>query len=543
MHAIIRTYVATTILAMGSFPLAAAEPRSHLPVAADIDRLVNLKLAEAKVPASAVADDAEFLRRVYLDITGRIPTASQTTAFLDSPDPAKRAKLIDELLASSHYGQHFGTIWINLFVRRDANQIRPPDPRPLQKWLAEGFNQNHGWDQTVRAILTAEGTGPEGTWFILNGDSRNIPQPNIITRSVSNLFLGVNMQCAECHDHPLNDAWKQTDFWGVAAFFGRVRNTGGAKGAGGIVESATPVAVKGGGKNPQPKVSGPAIAIPDTAFKNVGKVVPAQMPGGKEPPELDAKGPLRPAFAAWLTAGENPYFARTAVNRLWAHFLGTGFVNPLADFSDDNPPSHPELLARLAQEFTASGYDQKHLIRCICNSQAYQRTSRPLPDNKKDDKLFSHMGVKVLSPNVLADSLTVALETTNLFPAPPAPAKRGTGAQPPTYSPTEQFINFFTTKEEDAEPGEYAHGVPQALRLMNQVQFNAGGAVVERLMKTAGTPEKIVEGLYLAALSRRPSPAETKEMTDFVARQKTPRDGYNGVLWVLINSSEFIINR
>jgi hypothetical protein len=204
----------------------ASRDRNLLEVAAAIDREVDRSLAAEKVPASPLADDAEFLRRAYLDITGRIPSVENARAFLDSREPDKRRKLIEELLASPHYGEHFGNGWRNLIVPRDPYAVlqRPPDPSPFARWLADEFNQGRGWDQIVAAMLTAQGPGastPQNIFLNYNANANGAPQAPDITRTISGLFLGVQLQCAECHKHPY-DKWQQTDFWGIAAFFGRL---------------------------------------------------------------------------------------------------------------------------------------------------------------------------------------------------------------------------------------------------------------------------------------------------------------------------------
>jgi hypothetical protein len=253
-----------------------------------------------------------------------------------------------------------------------------------------------------------------------------------------------------------------------------------------------------------------------------------------EEPKLDDKVTYRKPFVAWLTAPENKYFARAAVNRMWAHFFAKGFVNPIEDMRDDNPASHPELLNTLAKEFSDSGYDLKHLIRCITLSKAYQRTSQPLPKN--DPALFSHMAVKVMNAEVLYDSLCIALGEDRLqMGGPPIRDK--------TITERDRFVEFFSTRGQDDEATEFSFGVPQFLRLMNSAQFNKGGAIVGRLANEGTPPEKVIEGLFLATLSRRPTDAELKRMSAYVARQADARAAYNGVLWILVNSAEFVCNR
>src|SRR5262249_19598318 len=288
---------------------------------------------------------------------------------------------------------------------------------------------------------------------------------NKITGAVAALFWGVNLRCAECHNHPFTQ-WKQRDFWGTAAFFGKVRSSGGGKEGGGsaLVEALLGAAAGGGKKGESggaPAVRGSAIVIPAGSGKASGQVIPARFLGGAEA-SLDEKEPFRPAFAQWATAADNPYFARAAVNRMWAHFFGRGFVNPLDHLDETNPPSHPELLDRLASEFAASGFDLKHLARCIANSKTYQRTSRPAPGNETDAAAFSHMAVKVLTPEVLFD----ALASMGQGGGDTGKSSGNAGKASGDGQSREQFLRAFRSDEE-VPATEYLQGIPQLLRLMN----------------------------------------------------------------------------
>ena len=258
-------------------------------------------------------------------------------------------------------------------------------------------------------------------------------------------------------------------------------------------------------------------------------------------PALDDKEPFRPTFAAWATAADNPYFARAAVNRLWAHFFGRGFVNPLDGFNETNPASHPELLQRLAREFASSGFDLKHLARCITTSKAYQRTSRPLPGNESDVKAFSHMTVKVLTPEVVYDSLAVVTSVDkNDFPIPAG--KKGKGGPGGLGLSRETFVRYFRNGE-GTDATEYLQGIPQHLRLMNAPMLNRGAPVVDRLSRSETSQTEAIEALYLTVLSRRPTTGETRLMGGYLSRRNNAREGYSGVLWILLNCSEFALNR
>jgi hypothetical protein len=253
-----------------------------------------------------------------------------------------------------------------------------------------------------------------------------------------------------------------------------------------------------------------------------------------------------------LTASDNPYFAQAAVNRFWAHLFGSGFVNPIDDFQEGVPASHPALLQFLAQEFVASGHDHKHLLRCICNSQTYQRTSRRLPpatgemEVVDDQGLFSHMAVKVMTPHVMYDSLVTAMGVRNLAGGLGSPLPfelyAGDRARADRLQPRDEFIRFFTTQDPSAKSTEYTQGIPQVLALMNARQFNTVTPLVEKLVKEGVKQEQAIEALFLATLSRRPAPREVELLGGYLAKRSDPRAGYTGVLWILINSNEFMMN-
>jgi ferric-dicitrate binding protein FerR (iron transport regulator) len=520
-------------------PRAGGPARDPAPTAAFIDAEVDRELAARKVPASPPADDAEFLRRVSLDLTGRIPTYRRTVSFLQSKAPDKRRRLVDELLEGEAYGRHFATVWSNLLAP-DTGGLKGKGNNTFAPWLAEQFNDNRGWNAVVADLLTAQGpisSTPQGAFLLANAENFQ-PKPNRVAGSFARLFWGVNLGCAECHKHPFAD-WKQADFWGTAAFFARLRFTGFKGGTAALTEdpSVPAAAGKKKQKKPAPALSGAAIRVPSEAGKLAGAVVKAKFLRG-ETPALDEKGPFRPRFASWATGAEHPYFARASANRLWDHFFGRGLVNPL-DGLDANEPSHPALLRRLAAEFAASGFDLKHLARCITTSNAYQRTSRPLPGNAADAGAFSHMALKVLTPEALYDSVAVVLAADKDSPYKTSfKGNKGGGVE----ASREQFARFFRPGDA-ADPSDYTQGVPQVLRLLNGPLLNRGAPVIDKLCASEHRPEEAVLELYLTALSRKPKPGEVKLFLDYLSRRKDAREGYAGVLWILLNSSEFAINR
>ena len=484
-----------------------------------IDEQITTKLTSEKLTPSGPANDAEFLRRVYLDLTGVIPTAEQTRTFLDDKDSAKRAKLIDDLLASPNYGQHQADIWQAKLMSRDSNN-RFVQRDPFIDWIAASFNKNVPWDQFVTQLVTATGTvesNPEVTYFFMNRSADKL------TDSVGQHFLGLQIMCAQCHNHPFTTT-KQTEYWGMAAFFSKV-------------SIDRPMNVNKGGDNTKIGVregTGPS-RTKEFFPESTKKVAPKYLEG--EEPKLSSSEPYRPALAKWLTSGANPYFAKAMVNRTWAQLFGNGIVNPVDDMHADNLPSHPELLATLADQFIATGFDVKQLYRTICNSQAYQRTSKPSAGNETDHKLFSHMAVKVLMPEQLFDSLkSITNFTTPAKPGAKLQAALGRGP----VTPRDSFVQFFLAGAEHANTTEYEAGIPQALRLMNS-RIAGNPAAAKAFVKPGAKPPEIIEEMYLAVLSRRPTPDEVAKLTDYL--KSNTATGYPDVLWVLLNSSEFTLVR
>lgn len=501
-------------------------------VAARIDAEIDAKLKSAKMPASARATDAEFLRRVYLDITGKPPVADKTREFLADADPKKREKLVDALLASSEFGDHFAERWNNVFKQMSVND-QDWESRAFKKWLAEGLNGSKGWDAIVREMFVALGKigdQPTVTFYGYNCDMQGKFEPKIMVSNMAQVFLGTQLQCAECHDHPFTHH-SQADFWGLAAFF-TMTNAGG-----------NPREVKENLPKTPPKAGTPvAITIPKGEARNAGSRIQAKFPGG-ETPTLEHTASPRPIFAEWLTRKDNRLFAQASVNRLWAHFFGRGFVNPLNDFGDHNAPSHPALLDFLAEECVASNFDVKHMIRSICLSNAYQRTTRSVAGNENSDAdpFFARMTSKVLPPEELYDALCIALEVPEI-PVPGEVAKKPNPKAPPPPSLRDRFVKFFRGPGELDEPTELKLGVPHVLRLMNQIEFNGGGKLVDRVMASAKSPEEVIDGLFIAVLARPASQAEKDRFLAFVASQSSPREAYDRIVWTLINSSAFVLN-
>ncbi len=517
-------------------PLLTADAK-HEPaqVAEAIDQHVERALAEAKLKPVPLAEDAEFLRRVYLDLTGRGPTAAQAVAFLDSPAQDKRAALIDALLAAPEFGEHFGRTWRDWIappeLPSDANTGKQPhkQSRDFAAWLAKRFNAGDSWDKIVREIITVEGdilSKPHLTYYVLTGEGGQAT-PDGASRTLAALFLGVQLQCAQCHDDPFR-AWAQKDYWALAAFFGRTKAD---------IRKISDEPLKPTEKDLA------LISIPRTSFRNAGKEVRAAYLQSGEV-QLKKGGTLRPALADWVTAKDNPYFARAFANRAWFYFFARGLVHPVDDLRELNPPSHPGLFALLANEFSASRFDVKHLLRSICRSRAYQRTSRPPPGLDESalaalTASFGRIPLRTMTADALYDSLKLAYGNPKLDLRTVGAGDSNTNGESATVAePNLEFQRRFCTNEED--PTDFTYGIPQMLAMLNHSNLLSGSPALENFLKTNPPSEKTVEWLYLSTLSRRPTANEAADALAYVKKSGGTSSAYSSVLWMLVNRSEYL---
>ncbi len=334
-------------------------------LAARIDARLEARWKAEKVQPAPLADDAEFLRRAYLDITGRIPRPADVYTFLADTSADKRGKLIEHLLDEPRFATHFANVWRAELMPEAAADAQAALLRPgFENWLAGRFRAGVRYDRLVRELLTVPITGGKDGEPVLRAPERANPlaffaakgaRPENLAAAVSRSFLGIRLECAQCHDHPFAK-WTQGQFWSQAAFFAGLKQQGR-----GMFAPLTE-------------------AIESRELTPPGKNKPRQaefLAGGK--PKWTASQSPRAVLAEWITAPDNPFFARATVNRLWAHFFGAGLVDPVDDFRDDNPPSDPDLLDDLARSFVQSGFDMPFLIRGICLTRAYQRTSARTP--------------------------------------------------------------------------------------------------------------------------------------------------------------------
>jgi hypothetical protein len=496
--------------------LVAAAPcpaRDAVALAARIDELVEARLAKEGVEPAPLADDAEFFRRLCLDLNGRIPSAAQAADFLGDRRPDKRRLWADELLGgrdpAGRYVNHFTNFWRRRLLA-NARAQSPAITGPLEGWLRKQVAADAPYDRMVRGLLT----DPEAAGFLQANENK----PENIAASTSRLFLGVKLECAQCHDDRSGGNWKRTQFWELAAFFASARDTG-------VRGDATYLA------GPRDDTGPARIRIGDGAAWAEARYLDGAAPDAKA-----IKAP-RAALAAWLTRGDNPWFARAAVNRAWRDLFGVGLVEPADGFGvADSPPSHPELLDDLAREFAAHDFDMKYLLRALTASRAYQRTSRQTHAGQKDPRLFARAAVRPLSPEQLYDSVLLATGYR--------PAAAGGGLFAPE-TPQAEFLALFEAPAGNVTESQAS--IQQALALMNG-RFIAEATTPDKSPTLAAVigigrrpAARQVDELYLAVLSRKPRPDEAARLVKYVEagdREQAPRD----VLWALLNSTEFVVN-
>jgi hypothetical protein len=510
-----RLLLALAVLVAPISPLKIARADDAAQWAELIDRQVQIRLQAEKISPAPLADDAEFLRRVYLDLHGVVPTLQQAREFLGSRQPHKRYQLIDELLDSPRYGEHFADLWRGRLLSPAVHDQRPQSDR-FAAWLADRLNDNDGWDRIAGDLLTATGKledNPAVTWLI---EGRYPLGVTDLTDLTSRYFLGVRLNCAQCHDHP-HVAWKRDAYWGMAAFFAQIQTP------------KRPKAVYQAGVQDDSRLTLASLKDAD-AIEGLQLVPPTFLDGR----ELDADSDLthRQALAQWMTSPTNSHFARATVNRMWWHFFGRGIVNPVDDMHDANPPSHPELLAELSRRFADSGFDLKLLCRAIVTSRTYQQTSRPGSQGDTDDNLFARMPIKVLTPQQLFDSLVVILGPPSKTPS----LDTRLGAR-------REFCQFFAGDGE-GDPTRYERGIPHLLRLMNSPQF-AGRSIdgpVARTGPSDKTADAATAELFLTILSRQPTVAEQQLVADQLRTATSSDAAYRELAWALLLSSEFSLN-
>jgi hypothetical protein len=514
-------------------------------LAAKIDERFARHWQVKQVRHARVADDAEFMRRVYLDLIGRIPSAGEARHFLDDKASDKRRRLVEMLLDHPRYTMHWMDYWGTLLLPESKYEAINGMSRSFEAWVRKQMQSNVAYDKMVRELLTApvsvltklgdelfpvQFLNEKGTFGGAGGAERipysyaapyaavfnqvNRAAPEIMAGKTSRLFLGVRLECAQCHDHPFA-RWKREQFWSQAAFFSGIE-------------------IPGGGAPLRDNPNSKSIAM-----SKGGKVVPARFLDGTEPNWQDGIGG-RKLLADWVTSPKNPYFARAISNRLWAYFLGTGLIEPVdemvgKDVQDNDPGG---MLDELAQGFVANGFDLKFLMRTITATRAYQATSAKSHASQDDHRLFARMSVRGLTAEQLYDSLAEAVGERLPRQKTISP-NGGLGLDSQRH-----FLRTFTNRTETAVNAQSS--IPQALTMMNgQVSATAirKGRTLAAVLDSPFLDAKgRVETLYLATLSRKPRPDELKRAHQFLDQAGSPEEGLADLFWALLNSAEFKLN-
>lgn len=502
-----------------------ADVYAKLPVSNEIDKLVYARLQKLGIMPSARCSDEEFLRRASLDVIGVLPPPEMAKRFLASHDPKKREQLIDELLNHSNYADHWAIKWGDL-IRPNPSRVGVKPVLLIDRWLRDSFRTNKPYDQMVRELLTASGSthenGPVAMW-------RDKREPVDASGFISQIFLGVRMDCAKCHHHP-SEKWTQEDYYQFAAFFAQMKRKG--QGISAPI-SGEPEFMWYGGKGEITHPITDVVMVPKPPDGPVMAYVAGQDP--------------RAALADWMRSSSNPFFAKAIVNRLWAEFFGHGIVEPVDDMRVSNPPTNEPLLNWIAQDFATSGYDLKHLMRTMLRSEVYQLSSKPNESNLADAKNFSHALKRRLSAEVLADAVNDLVQSVDEFSGLPSGSR---AVQTWNHKLESDFLDAFGRPNASQEcpcERDKKSSVVQALHLMNSLSLQdkiaSDKGRAHTLEKTGKSEPQIVREVYLAAYNRTPSDTEMQKALRYFSTPGITRPAaVEDLMWSLINSAEFVFN-
>lgn len=516
--------IATWSTAIPRAEQVSPETYAALPVNNFIDTAVWNKLKQLNILPSEPVGDATFQRRVYLDVIGRLPTVAEAKQFLDDTTPNKRIALIDQLLERPEYADYWANKWADL-LRPNPYRVGIKATLSLDSWLRDVFRENLPYDEFAKRLITARGSTWRNGAVTVFRDRRS---PDEIVTMMSQLFLGIRLDCAKCHQHPF-EVYGQKDFYSLAAYFSRVgyKGTGLSPPISGGEEIVT-VAARGEVRHPR---TGEQLA-PAPLF---GNAVPIQE-------DMDP----RAAFVAWLTSSENPYFHQVAVNRIWADLFGVGIVDPVDDLRATNPPSNPELLNALANQFRQDGLNQKKLLRWILSSHVYSLSSLPNATNAGDNRNFSRHYRQRLRAEVLADAICDITEVPTHFQGMP---EDGRAMAIWTHRTESDFLDAFSRPDPNQDPPcerMVEATVVQALHLMNanklQEKLSSDSGRAARLAAAMElTPENLIDEIYLSIYSRPPTAEEKMTiLPEFSVADRSRRQVVEDLMWSLINTPEFI---
>lgn len=499
-----------------------------------IDDHVFNKLRRFQILPSDLSSDAEFLRRVCLDLTGTLPPPNRVREFIDSRDERKREKVIDALMASPEFVDYWTFRFAEIFrVAIFANGLSPKWSKEYWEWIRSNVERNRPWHEVASERISAQGYSPATRHFL---PYNQIAAPAEAMAEEVRVFLGRRLDCAQCHNHPYEN-WSQDQFWGMAAFFSRLFKMGPV-----VIDHPTNM---------------------DLGSKDVGGNIDLLHPRTKLPVKpavldraelkLTPDGNPRKELARWVTS--HPYFAEAAVNRMWGHFFARGIVDPVDDFRSTNPPSHPELLAALAADFQSHGYDLRHLMKTIVSSRTYQLSHRPNETNRRDVMNYSRSIARGLDAEVLLDAVAQVTGVSEVFTtavtdgAAVGQAPSGTRAiqlrDPDTFF--SRFLELYGRSNRGAIPERTNKpNLGQAMHLLAGTTFAdrlaSPNSRLARLLKAGADDDTVFEEFYLAALSRPPSPQERSDLKTALAKRGDREAGLNEFVWALMSSREFAEN-
>ena len=513
-----------------------------------IDDYVFAKLKKFNIIPSKLSSDNEFLRRVCLDLTGVLPPTERVREFAASKDRRKRQKVVEVLLNTPEFVDFWTYRFADVFrVARYANQINPRSAQAYFEWIRSSIAANKPYDQIARERIAAQGAGAAAAHYFPAGEERN---PEQKMGEEVRVFLGRRFDCAQCHNHPF-ETWSQDQFWGLTAFFGRMSG------------------VKFG---PQDSNLHGSVLYDDPAGQEVDygqtgrskfvthprtkAVVQPTFLDGRELPESE-RGDLRWELAEWMTS--HPYFGEAAVNRMWGYFFGRGIVDPVDDFRSTNPPTHPELLKALSQDFREGGHDLKRhdlkrLMRTIVNSRTYQLSRLPNETNADDRINYSRFIPRQIDAEVLLDAISSATGVPETLrhgskqhlPGTLPPGSRAVRMVEPDVYPI-RFLEVYGMPNRMAVPErKNESNLQQALHMLAGTTYteklSKEGGRIDRLLKSGASDAKIIEELYLAALSRFPSEAEQKDVQQWISTRASRPEAIRNIVWAVISSREFVTN-
>ncbi len=500
-----------------SSPIIGFKPSSF------IDNLAMAEWQRVGVNPAPLASDNEFVRRVYLDVIGTLPQPDEVHEFVSSSEEDKRAELIDALLERPEYVDYWSLKWSDL-LRVHRRYVGDKGLETFRGWIRRAVRENRPLNEMVHELITAQGdlfsSGPVGFYFV-------DPKPEELAETTSQVFLGVRLQCARCHHHPL-EVWSQDDYYGLAAFFTRMK-----------FKDAGKIGVKFGG----PK-SLRTTRVPNADRKLQVASLPRVLGGSSI--QDDSLPDVRKPLTDWIVAQDNPYFARNFANRYWAWLNGQGIIEPVDDLRATNPPSNPELMQALEMDFIQHGFDAKHLIRTICNSRVYQLASDLNPKRDRDGRFFTHRVPRRMQAEVLLDAICHLTGVAENFNGQPK-ATRAIALPDPSIG--SQFLMTFgrPLRNNACECARSSKpDLSQALHLVNDYTLNAKitdkSGRLGQMLAQKKTDTEIMDELYLAAFSRLPTSEERNILKELLTEIPKRDEGWQDVLWTLMNSSEFVFN-